>query len=88
MEADNPAISPEELAAIRRRCDEATPGPWASWVEGRDHWGGDDIIQTAGEDIYPYGATVADKDFIAHARQDIPRLLAEIERLTALLSGR
>ena len=88
MENDNPTISAEELVAMWKRCNEATPGPWSSWVEGRDHWGGDDIIQTAGEDIYPYGATVADKDFIAHARQDMPRLLAEIERLTALLSRR
>jgi hypothetical protein len=26
-----------ELNAIRERCDAATPGPWESFVEGRDH---------------------------------------------------
>jgi len=34
-----------------------------------------------GDDIELNGATVADQDFIAHARQDVPKLLAEIERL-------
>jgi len=33
-------------------------------------------------DIELLGGSVADQDFIAHARQDIPRLLDEIERLT------
>lgn len=36
---------------------------------------------TRGEDIEMTGATQADQDFIAHARQDIPRLLSEIRRL-------
>lgn len=34
-----------------------------------------------GEDIELSGATADDQDFIAQARQDIPRLLKEIERL-------
>jgi hypothetical protein len=34
-----------------------------------------------GNDIELFGATVADQDFIARARQDIPRLIDEIERL-------
>ena len=34
-----------------------------------------------GEDIELFGATIDDQDFIAHARQDIPKLLAEIESL-------
>jgi hypothetical protein len=34
-----------------------------------------------GYDIELSGATIADQDFIAHARQDIPLLLAEIVRL-------
>jgi len=36
---------------------------------------------TRGNDIELFGATVADQDFIANARQDIPRLIDEIERL-------
>ena len=34
-----------------------------------------------GEDIYLSGATLGDHDFIAAARQDVPRLLAEVRRL-------
>jgi hypothetical protein len=75
-----------ELEAIRERCDAATAGPWESFVEGRDHLGGNDFIRTGGlddqsPDIELLGASTADQDFIAHARQDIPRLLDEIERL-------
>ena len=36
---------------------------------------------TDGEDIYLSGATEADQDFIAGARQDIPALIDEIRRL-------
>jgi hypothetical protein len=36
-----------------------------------------------GEDINLIGASVADQDFIAHARQDVPRLLDEVQRLQA-----
>jgi hypothetical protein len=75
-----------ELQAIRARSDAATPGPWRSYIEGRDHSSGSDFIMTGapdarGNDIEVTGATKADQDFIAHARQDVPRLLAEVERL-------
>lgn len=75
-----------ELQEIRRRCDSATPGPWESFVEGRDHTSGSSFIKTGsdknrGKDIELSGATTADQDFIASARQDIPRLLDEIARL-------
>lgn len=32
------------------------------------------------------GATVADQDFMAAARQDVPRLIAEVRTLRALLN--
>jgi hypothetical protein len=44
---------------------------------------GSSFIMAEGEDIYLAGATTEDQDFIACARQDIPRLIAEIERLKA-----
>jgi hypothetical protein len=86
-------MSPEELREIRRRVDAASAGPWRSYLEGRDHTSGSDFImigdgKTRGSDIELSGATKEDQDFIAHARQDIPRLLAEIERLRRLLSER
>ena len=81
-----PFVSEDEIAEIKGRCAAATPGPWASYVEGREQMSGSDFVRTAGEDIYLTGATMADQDFIAHARQDIPKLVAEIERLRKLLS--
>ena len=76
------AMDPAELEVIRNRCAQATPGPWKSFIEGRDHTSGSNFIMTGGEDFeLSGGGTTADQDFIAHARQDIPRLLAEIERL-------
>jgi len=79
-----------ELEAIRQRCNATTSGPWESFVEGRDHLGGNSFIRTGGyddqsPDIELLGASIADQDFIAHARQDIPRLLDEIERLNNIV---
>jgi hypothetical protein len=83
-------LSKAYLEEVRQRCEAATPGPWVSYVEGRDHLGGDSVIVrgTDGTDegLYLTHATVADQDFIAHARQDIPTLLDEIERLRELLN--
>ncbi|HEX3747059.1 MAG TPA: hypothetical protein VHW09_24150 [Bryobacteraceae bacterium] len=74
-------ITDEELNLIDARCLATTPGPWKSWVEGRDHESGDHFIGTAGEDIYLTGVTLADQDFIAAARQDVPVLIAAIREL-------
>jgi hypothetical protein len=80
----------DEIALIEGRCDRASQGPWKSMVEGRDHWGGSSFIMTGppdarGADIELSGATADDQDFIAHARQDVPRLLYEVKRLRALV---
>lgn len=77
----------EELEA---RALAASPGPWRSLLEGRDHTSGSSFIMTGegaarGDDIELTGATPADFDFIAHARQDIPRLVAEVRALRAEL---
>jgi hypothetical protein len=82
-------MTPEMLAAIRARCDRATGGPWSSWIEGRDHTSGPSFIMVGqgdrrGEDITLSGASNDDQDFIAHARQDVPRLLDEVMRLRNL----
>lgn len=79
-----------ELQEMEVRAAAAQPGPWKSWVEGRDFLGGSNFIQTGegadrGEDIEMTGGTVADQDFMAAARQDVPRLVAEVRRLRALL---
>ncbi len=88
-------ISAIELADMRARVNVTTPGPCIAYFEGRDHYGGSSFIQTATQDIeisaedYRGGGGhyCADLDFIAHAKQDIPRLLDEVERLRSLLRG-
>ena len=92
--ADDP-LTDAELAAIRARVDAASPAPWESFIEGRDHLAGDDFIRIGGLDLAWHDMNVLhdthpapphDLDFIAHARQDIPRLLAEVERLRRKLA--
>ena len=81
-------MTDDELRIIKEQCEKATPGPWISFIEGRDHTSGSSFIRTAGEDIELSGATDADQDFIASCRQDIPSLLDEIKRLKQLLDGK
>ncbi|MBA3844876.1 MAG: hypothetical protein H0X39_20060 [Actinobacteria bacterium] len=75
---------------MERRAEAASKAPWQSFIEGRDHWAGDDFIRIGGldddeKDMYVSRertpASDADLDFIAHARQDLPRLIAEVRRL-------
>jgi hypothetical protein len=78
-------LSQTYLESVRKRCEAATKGPWVSLIEGRDHTSGDSVIKRGPngveEDLYLTGGTIEDQDFIAHAKQDIPILLDEIERL-------
>ena len=79
-------LTDAEVDEIAARCEAATPGPWRSFAEGRDHLGGNDFITAGGDedqspDIELTGASRAGQDFIAHARPDIPRLVAEVRRL-------
>ena len=83
-------MSETELAEIRARCDAATPGPWRFLAEGRDHTSGDSFIMTGAtwghrDDLYVSAGnrpvSDADYEFIANARQDIPRPLDEMELL-------
>jgi len=88
-------LTDHELDAMEARASAATPGPWWSWVEGRDGLSGDTFIgrglgESRGSDLYlfdEHGRRVSDEDhdFIAAARQDLPRLLTEVRRLRALV---
>lgn len=81
-------MTPEQLAAIKERADRATEGPWDF-----RHFDEDDVshifsvapqYMTDGESSLDvaYSDTNGDNAaFIAHSRQDIPDLLAEVERL-------
>ena len=83
-------MTPEELKACRERAEAATPGPW-EMSRRDDVMGGFDYFVEAGplcvavaaEDARPTRGMGAKRDaaFIAHARQDVPRMLATIDKL-------
>lgn len=86
-----------ELNAIRERAEKATPGPWEAraWKSTTDDQyfvsqafeGGKELATAWQGERYPEmpeipnGEAEANAKFIAHARSDVPKLLAEIERL-------
>ncbi|RST44616.1 hypothetical protein [Variovorax sp. DXTD-1] len=80
-------LDEQRIAAIAARTDAATSGPWKAMLEGRDHSSGSSCIVTAIGGIDLDGATDLDIEFMANARQDIPYLIAELRRVTSLLSA-
>lgn len=84
---------PLDLEAIRQRVESSTPGPWLA-VEGAlgDPANGPDHIRVLqAPHVDAHSALLRmdghdqqgsdDATFIAHAREDVPALLAEVERL-------
>lgn len=71
----------KELYALRALHGTTTPGPWKSFIEGRDHESGSDFIQTAEEDIELSGASQADQDFVAAVHEALPQILRQIQAL-------
>src|SRR5690606_18557140 len=57
----------------------ATEGPWEV---GYDEFDSDSSVYVGEEEITPIHRY--DAQFIAHAREDIPKLLAEIERISSV----
>lgn len=94
-------MTESKLKAIEERAEKATPAPWqhgfddgsgrvtkdADWPQGAYIVRGDDTIVTGGnfEGIACGVEELADADFIAHARQDVPALIAEVRRLREVL---
>jgi hypothetical protein len=74
----------EELAAIKTRADAATPGPWVTDLEGNVYADGPAHPVTAVRGRFTEHL-MQDARFIARAREDVPALLAEVERLRAEL---
>lgn len=69
----------EQLEMIRKRAEKATSGPWHKG----EYWTGETSVIGAPE--FPINVCITlmekDADFIAHAREDVPALIAEVERL-------
>ena len=80
-------MTEQERQAIRGRCQSSTPGPWAvDTASGgvnviSDHYS-DECVGICGN-AKNWQLLKGDAEFIAHARQDVPALLAEVERLRA-----
>jgi hypothetical protein len=74
-------MTDDELTEIEERCQRPTAGPWESFIEARDHLSSENFIRTDSKDLYLFGATPSDLDFIAAAREDVPALIAEIRKL-------
>jgi hypothetical protein len=79
-------ISEKEIQEIELRVDQSQNGPWKAYIQGRDHDSNSSFIMTGSKEkprvnICLAGATIADIDFIANAKQDIPRLIKEIKEL-------
>jgi hypothetical protein len=75
-------LSERDLDLMERRSQAASPGPWISFVVGRDLEAGLNCIEVGYTDVMELlGGTVADQDFVASAREDMPRLISEVRRL-------
>lgn len=76
------------LAEIRAREEAATPGPWRVENNQQDlnRWVSSDDQTLDINFGYLGNSTQNDARFVAHAREDVPWLLAELDRLTAELA--
>lgn len=81
-----PRLTEADLAAIEAREQATSPGPWTCYCQRVVCW---DSIDPA---AFDYRVVVSDPSmrsedatFIAHARHDIPALLAEVRRLRQAL---
>jgi hypothetical protein len=69
-----------ELEAIRERVEDTSFE--RAYVKG-DPWKGYEVRDNGNGMVVAETSTKVDAEFIAHAREDVPKLLAEIERLRA-----
>lgn len=78
-------MTQEQLDAIQGRVDGATRGPWGCYGDGAHEVfdAGEYSDGDRGEVVAAVIDKLSDAVFIAHAREDVPALLAEVERLRA-----
>lgn len=84
----------EELDRMECLVAAATAGPWVSYVAGREPEAASSCLELgvcnelgSFRTVELIGATSADQDFMASARQDLPRLLREVRALRAYLGS-
>ena len=76
-------MTEQELAEIEARANAAKEGPWQIQ---RDSTGAPcEVIHLSGSGIYAFVTSIpktqGDIEFVAHAREDVPALIAEVRRL-------
>jgi hypothetical protein len=81
----NERLTNEELAEIRKRAEAATEDPW--FVEGKTVYSSGVLLAGTYPAMICDECDVTEAEFIAHAREDVPKLLAEIERLKIALEN-
>jgi len=69
-------MNAEQLNAIKERAAKATPGPWRQAG----------LYSVKNSEDMSIPLRPEDAEFIAHARKDVPALVAEVERLQAELA--
>ncbi len=76
-------MTKDELAAIKARCWRATYGPWEICGQGDERF----EFYSVDNASFPIAADCLkfDAEFIAHARSDVPALVAEVEKLRECL---
>jgi hypothetical protein len=89
-------LTDAELDELRRLSERITPPPWRAIIEGRDRTSGDSFIMTGREDDRDEDMYIsrdsglagpAYLDFIAAARNYLPRLLDEVAELRSANEG-
>ena len=82
-------MSDERLEQIKARVAAATPGPWDCYGDGAHevYDAGEYSDGDCGEVVAPVVTKLNDAEFIAFAREDIPALLNEIDRLHEEVRG-
>ena len=95
--------TPADIVEIRERVKKATPGPWRACHDGKcdcgQIWSHSEDVPVVevvrgewGDPGFPYGKipigrSVANANFVSHARTDIPKLLDYIEKLEAKIAS-
>jgi hypothetical protein len=85
MTSERGKMTDDRLKEIKERLEKATPGKWRAdrnTVDFGPPTGSPFAVLHSDADP---SNTTNDADFIAHSREDIPYLLAEIERLKQLI---
>lgn len=91
-------MNKEQLNAIKKRAEKATSGPWKVYQDEFSTRISSELIHpqlkgpapviTEAHDVHGViGIYISanDTDFIVHAREDVPALIAEVERLRGVL---